>query len=214
MTLMKTGRRAKSATLTAVIAAATVAAAVALLVAAWFVSDVVTTTFAVEVPYAGPATEIAGLTGSAAPSVAQYGTAVIWSDEALVGPRTLRAVAMALPFVVFVAACGLVVLLAVRAGARRTFTRAVPVGVAAVGVLSIAVSVVVPWAARLADATAVAALGYPTDGATASHWVSPPVFDVLPDGDWVLAAFGVLLLLVATLAVRAGRLQRDTEGLV
>lgn len=61
-------------------------------------------------------------------------------------------------------------------------------------------------------------LGLPTDGTQVASdqegWIVPRSFDFLQDTVWQYLAIAVILFLIAALWRRAGRLQRDTEGLV
>ncbi len=184
--------------------------------ALWLVSDVFTPEWIVEVPVASPRDVVPLVAGAAAEShTYAYGTVLISSYAALVVPRTLAAIAMALNFAVALVTLVMVIVLAARVRIQRSFTRAATVGIVVLGALSTVTAFAAPWLERLSITTTVSGLGYPTSGdeAPAGEWVVPPQF-TLQDANWPLLFIGILFLLTAALFVRARRLQRDTEGLV
>ncbi|MBP1325765.1 hypothetical protein JOF28_000997 [Leucobacter exalbidus] len=148
-----------------------------------------------------------------------FDTVIVSSSAALVVPRTLAAIATALPFLIMITGCIGVMILARRLLTARPFTRAGQVIIAVLGGLATVSSALIRWCETRATELAVAELGLPTSGGTATDsalgpWVSPSSFDALQDLDWPLLALGVTLLLVAALWRQASRLQRDTEGLI
>lgn len=207
---------ARGAALAVAIIAGALLAAATLFFALWLISDVFAPEWIVEVPVASPLDVVPLMTGAANEShTYAYGTVLISSYAELIVPRTLTAVALGLNFAVALVALVVLIVLAVCMRMQRSFTRAATIGVAVLGLLSAVASIGAPWLIRLATATTVSELGYPTSGddAPSGEWVVPPEF-TLQDTNWPLLFLGVLFVLTSALFIRARRLQRDTEGLI
>lgn|GEM_PF-1987245 len=178
--------------------------------------------FWAEVPVATPLELTPQVTGGAGEAYAAYSTVIIYSYEPLVAARVMAGLAIGLRFGLFIAACAIVVLLAIRLWRRMRFSTLATGSVAGFGIASIAVAFTAPWLQLTSIVRGVTELGYPLTGDDPSlagiprderEWVVPPEF-TLQDTDWLLLAFGIILLLAAVLLRGAQRLQRDTEGLV
>jgi len=207
--------------LSAVIAAAVASGLLALVFLAMHLGEIAEEFWA-EVPVATPLELTPQVSGSAGEAYAAYSTVVIHSYEPLVGARVMAGLAVGLRFALFIAACAVVVLLAARLWRRMRFSTFATWSVAGFGMASIAVAFTAPWLQLTSTVRGVTELGYPLAGDDPSlagiprderEWVVPPEF-TLQDTDWLLLAFGVILLLAAVLLRGAQRLQRDTEGLV
>jgi len=204
-----------------VIAAAVASGLLALLFLAMQLGEIAEEFWA-EVPVATPLELTPQVSGSAGEAYAAYSTVVIRSDEPLVGARGMAGLAVGLRFALFIAACAVVVLLAVRLWRRMRFSTLATGSVAGFGLASVVVAFAAPWLQLTSIVRGVTELGYPLAGddpslagipRDAREWVVPPEF-TLQDTDWLLLAFGVILLLAAVLLRGAQRLQRDTEGLI
>lgn len=175
--------------------------------------------FTVDVGVATPLDVAPRVSGTAGESWAWYSQVTIESHDPLTDARVLAAVAAALPFVLFVAACAVVVVLCRRLWLGRSFARTATWSLVVLAALCAATAVAAPWAEALSTRRALLALGYPTSGDVGTgplderEWVTMPWFD-LGGVTWPLAALALLLVLVAVVTRSGERLQRDTDGLV
>lgn len=192
-----------------------------LLITSWTVSGPTDGAFTFSAPVATPMDDtnlIDTQFSDAHLTVGHAGDTWIRSDQPLIGARILTGIATALPFVIVMAGCVGVIVLARKLGKQQPFTRALRWALGLLGALAALSAVVIPWFEALAAQVAVSTLGLPTaDDVTdldTESWVVPPEFDVLQDLNWPFFLLGVVLILVSILLVRAASLQRDTEGLV
>ncbi|WP_435736360.1 hypothetical protein V5D56_16440 [Cellulosimicrobium sp. PMB13] len=214
-------RAAHRPLLTLTTTVAVLAAVVATLLGLWRVAVLFNPAypFTVDAGVATPLDVSPRVAGAAGESWSWYSQVTVESHDPLTDARVLAAVAGALPFVLFVAACAVVVLLCRRLWLGRSFARTATWGLAALAALCATTAVVAPWAQTLSTRRALVALGYPTSGDVGTgplderEWVAMPWFD-LGSVSWPLAALALLLVLVAVVARSGERLQRDTDGLV
>ena len=138
--------------------------------------------------------------------------------EQLREPQLFAATATAIPFLTVIIGGIGVIVLAWRMLGARPFSGAARPLLTVLGFLCLANAILVPWLERHLVARASAILGLPTDGTQVASdqegWIVPRSFDFLQDTVWQYLAIAVILFLIAALWRRAGRLQRDTEGLV
>lgn len=154
-----------------------------------------------------------------------YSGIVIVSDQALVLPRVLQALAEGLGILVIVAGGVLTIMLALRMLRGRPFARTLAWGLGVVGLLAIVAGAVAPQLQAWAVDAAVRELGYEVSGPDSGAVLTPggPEVIVLPLWNplWVLDRVDVTLLLLGVIIAIVGllvadglRLQRETEGLV
>lgn len=204
--------------LTAIIVVASAAALAAVVYAALWIGDI-QRAFTVNVAVATPLDLTPTVQGSIGESTVAYDTVVISSYEPLTGARVQLALAVALRFAVFIAACAVIIMLAARLWRGRPFVAAASVMLGALGLFAGVVAFAAPWLQASGTTDGVTALGFPLSGDSAggdlaaAEWIVPPSFAV-QDTDWLLLGFGLVLCLVAALVLHGRRLQRDTEGLV
>ncbi|MEJ1088728.1 hypothetical protein WDU99_10405 [Microbacterium sp. Mu-80] len=153
-----------------------------------------------------------------------YSGIVIVSDQSLMLPRVLQAIAEGLGILVIVAGGALAVMLAVRMLRGRPFVRMLAWGLGVVGVLTVLAGAVAPQLRAWAVDAAVRELGYAvSEGTDGTLTADGPELIVLPQWDvlWILDRVDVTLLLLGVIIAILGllvadgvRLQRDTDGLI
>lgn len=153
-----------------------------------------------------------------------YSGVVIVSDQALLLPRTLQAIAEGLGVLVIIAGGALAVTLAVRMLRGRPFVRMLAWGLGSVGVLTMLAGAIAPQLHAWAVDAGVRALGYEVhEGSDGALTADGPELIVLPQWDalWVLdrvdvtlLLLGVIIAVVGLLVADGARLQRETDGLV
>jgi hypothetical protein len=167
-----------------------------------------------------PFTETGLATKDGGPS---YSGVAISSAEPLVAPRMLAAAATALGSLTAIGGCLLVVVLAARLLARRSFTRLARWGLVVLGVLVMITAAVAPQLDALSVDLAVQELGYPilADGGAPVTAGSPDQITLNLWGVWAMSRVDFTLLLLGGILALLGflvsdgmRLQRDSDGLV
>jgi hypothetical protein len=181
----------------------------------WHIATVFQHPFAFHAAYAAPGwPEVA----SASPTAQFYGEILVETGLPLVTERLLEAASVSLPYLTVIVGAVGVIVLARRLMTSRPFARPARVLLFALSASAAALAVLAPWLSSLAAASAIRALGMPTNGSRVPDpdldaWVSPTSFGT-QDVDWPLLTIAVVLFLVALLWRHAARFQKDTEGLV
>lgn len=193
-----------------------------LLITSWTVSDPIDGSITFSLPVAAPADDtnlIETQFSDEHLTVGYDGDTWIRTDQPLIGARILTGIATSLPFVIVLAGCVGIIVLARKLGRRRPFTRALRGTLGLLGALTALSAVCIPWFEALAGQLAAAELELPLSGDDVANpetqaWVVPQHFDLLQDLNWPFFLLGVVLILVSALLLRAARMQRETEGLV
>ncbi|MFC7766110.1 hypothetical protein [Leucobacter soli] len=170
-------------------------------------------------PMIGDEVDAPVLPGTGSEALIDYSTVTVSAPlEQLREPQLLLALATAIPFLIVIVGGLGVIALAWRLLGSKPFSGAARGVLAALGVLAILNSALVPWLEARSSARAIEILALPTDGTMVPSnqhgWVVAPHFGFLQDAYWPYLTLGVLLMLVAILWRKAARLQQETEGLV